>query len=282
MRVENTAQPFDIQEEELHEWTLRPHQHNFFEVVYIKEGHGSQCINGHILAYEKNSIFLLPPYDCHSFEIKAPTQFVFIRFNTLFFQADKRQMMDYSQWFRNLHYILSSYNRVPGDVIHSEADKALIVSLINSILHEKQQASYSESIVRTNMVAMLNVLVRNFEQGFMESHQAKDKQTRDLLQYIQYHLFDNDKLKIETIASKFNMAPTYVSEYFKKKVGENLKEYILKAKVNVAQSRLQNSGQSLKEIAYDLGFTDASHLTKVIKKYYDTQGTVCTGIPSVS
>jgi AraC-like DNA-binding protein len=272
MQIENTIQPFNIQQEELVEWTKRPHQHNFFELVFIKDGTGSQCINGSILPYGKESIFLLPPYDCHSFKIEQPTSFIFIRFNALFFKEDKRQLMDYSQWFKNLHYILSSYNRVPGDIIHAASDKALMISLINSLLIEASGANRSESIIRTNMVAMLNVLVRNFEDSFMEKNKAQDNQTKDILQYIQYNLFDNDKLKVDTIASEFNIAPTYIGEYFKKKVGESLKEYILKARVNVAQSRMQYSGQSAKEIAYDLGFTDASHMQKVIKKYYDSVG----------
>ncbi|SDL93323.1 AraC-like ligand binding domain-containing protein [Catalinimonas alkaloidigena] len=275
MKIEKTVQPFEMEEETLLKWTKRPHQHNFFELVFIKEGTGSQCINDMLLPYQKDSLFLLPPYDCHSFQIQTPTTFVFIRFNALFFQEDKRQMMDYREWFKNLHYILSTYNRVPGDIMHAPSDKALIISLITNMLHERQQARPSESILRTNMVAMLNILVRNFENRFLESHHADAPEAKDLLQYIQHNLFENDKLKAEAIAETFHLAPSYVSEYFKKKVGSNLKEYILKARVNVAQSRIQHSGQSLKEIAYELGFTDASHLTKVIKKYYDEKGTVC-------
>ncbi|SFQ55055.1 AraC-like ligand binding domain-containing protein [Flavobacterium akiainvivens] len=276
MHIENSLQPFDIEKETLTEWTRRPHRHNFFELVFIQEGNGNQCINGSILPYSGQSIFLLPPYDCHSFEIDKPTTFVFIKFNALFFKEDKRTMMDYSQWFSNLHYILSTYNRTPGDVIHSDADKAVMISLINSMQLERQQANFSESILRTNMVAMLNILLRNFENSFFEKHKDKDNQTRDVLQYIQFNLFDNNKLKSDVIAGEFNLSPNYVSEYFKKKTGESLKEYILKSRVNVAQSRMEYSGQSLKEIAYDLGFTDASHMTKVIKKYYDDAGTSCS------
>ncbi|MFP9097792.1 helix-turn-helix domain-containing protein [Flavobacterium sp. RHBU_24] len=278
MHIENTIEPFEIEKETLTEWSRRPHQHNFFELVFIQSGSGKQCINDSLVNYEKGSIFLLPPYDCHSFEIDAATTFIFIRFNALFFIEDKRTMMDYSQWFSNLHYILSSYNRVPGDVIHSAGDKSVIASLIQSMQMEMQLPNYSESILRTNMVAMLNILLRNFENTFLEKHIDKDTQTRNLLQYIQYNLFDNSKLKTEVIAGEFNLSPTYVGEYFKKKTGESLKEYILKARVNVAQSRMEHSGQSLKEIAYDLGFTDASHLTKVIKKYYDDAGTACGSI----
>ena len=276
MHIENTLQPFEIEKETLTEWNRRPHQHNFFELVYIQEGAGRQCINNSLLPYQAGSIFLLPPYDCHFFEISTATTFVFIRFNALFFKEDKRTMMDYSQWFSNLHYILSSYNRIPGDVIHSVADKSVMISLINSMQQEKQQQNFSESILRTNMVAMLNILLRNFENSFLEKHNDKDTPTRDVLQYIQYNLFDNSKLKADAIAKEFNLSPTYISEYFKKKTGESLKEYILKARVNVAQSRIEYSGQSLKEIAYDLGFIDASHLNKVIKKYYDDAGTTCS------
>ncbi|QEE50249.1 helix-turn-helix domain-containing protein [Flavobacterium alkalisoli] len=276
MHIENSLMPFDIEKETLTLWSRRPHKHNFFELVFIEEGTGKQCINGTLLPYQDESIFLLPPYDCHSFEIESETTFVFIRFNALFFKEDKRTLMDYSQWFANLHFILSSYNRIPGDIIHSDSDRAVMTSLIRSMQREKEQNSASESILRTNMVALLNLLLRNFENSFLEKHQDKDLQTRDLLQYIQYNLFDNSKLKTDIIADEFKLSPNYVGEYFKKKTGESLKEYILKARVNVAQSRIEYSGQSLKEIAYDLGFTDASHMTKVIKKYYDDAGTSCS------
>lgn len=178
------------------------------------------------------------------------------------------QMMDYTEWFQNLHYILSSYNRQPGDIIHSASDKNMLVHLIKGVYDEYiNKREQSDSIIRGHMFALLNILRRNFEQTFKNDHPAADHQVSNILQYIQFNLFDNDKLRIESLANEFHMSATYVSEYFKKKTGESLKEYVLKSRVNVAQSRLQNSDQSAKEIAYELGFTDASHMAKVIKKY---------------
>lgn len=268
MQVENSAQPFFITREELQEWNQRPHKHNFFELVYIEEGSGTQCINHTKVPYQQDNIFLMPPYDCHSFEIAEPTTFIFIRFNGLFFKKDSMQMMDYTEWFQNLHYILSSYNRQPGDIIHSVSDKNMLVHLIKGIYDEYiNKKEQSDSIIRGHMFALLNILRRNFEQTFKNDHPVADHQVSNILQYIQFNLFDNDKLRIESLANEFHMSATYVSEYFKKKTGESLKEYVLKSRVNVAQSRLQNSDQSAKEIAYELGFTDASHMAKVIKKY---------------
>lgn len=273
MQVENSAQPFFITKETLQEWTRRPHQHNFFELVYIEGGSGEQCINHTVIPYQQDNIFLLPPYDCHSFKITEPTTFVFIRFNALFFRKDSMQMMDYTEWFQHLHYILSSYNRQPGDVIHNASDKNMLVTLIKGIYDEyTDKREQSDSIIRAHMFALLNILRRNFEQTFRSEHQSGgDKQVADMLQYIQFNLFDNEKLRVESLASQFNLSATYVSEYFRKKTGESLKEYILKARVNVAQSRLLNSDQRAKEIAYELGFTDASHMAKVIRKYNPPQ-----------
>lgn len=269
MQVEHSAQPFFITRDELREWTQRPHQHNFFELVYIESGSGKQCINHSVVQYGQDNIYLLPPYDCHSFDIVEPTTFIFIRFNGLFFKKDSIQMMDYTEWFQNLHYILSTYNRQPGDIIHNSADRKMLVYLIKGIYEEYQaRREHADSIIRGHMFALLNILRRNFEQTFMEAHPAADKQVVDILHYIQNNLFDNDKLKVEALANQFHLSATYVSEYFKKKTGESLKEYILQSRVNVAQSRLENSEQSAKEIAYELGFTDASHMARVIKKYY--------------
>lgn len=269
MLIENTIHPFTVSVEALEAWSRRPHKHNFFELVYIEKGTGRQCINDHNIAYAEGNIFLLPPFDCHSFQIHTPTRFVFIQFNALFFQKDSKQLMDYSDWFNNLHYIISTYNRLPGDIIHSASDKALLINLIKGIEHEylSKQDPYC-SIIRANMFALLNILMRNFESTYRENNPVGDKVAGDMLQYIQYNLFDNDKLRVDALAGEFNLSANYVSEYFKKKTGESLKEFILKSRVNVAYSRIQHSGQSMKEIAWDLGFTDASHLSKMIKKYF--------------
>ncbi|MCH2195639.1 MAG: AraC family transcriptional regulator [Kordia sp.] len=47
----------------------------------------------------------------------------------------------------------------------------------------------------------------------------------------------------------------------------SLHEYIIKAKLKLVEIRLLNSNFTISEIADDLGFTDASHLSKTFKRY---------------
>lgn len=58
MKVIQAHQPFEIQEIELDNWQHRPRKNNFFELVLIKEGHGTQCINYNLYDYKNGSLFL--------------------------------------------------------------------------------------------------------------------------------------------------------------------------------------------------------------------------------
>lgn len=60
MITESTDQMLEIHVEELSTWDKRPHKHNFFEIVYIDQGSGLQCINQSEFAYQAGNIFLLP------------------------------------------------------------------------------------------------------------------------------------------------------------------------------------------------------------------------------
>ena len=47
----------------------------------------------------------------------------------------------------------------------------------------------------------------------------------------------------------------------------SLRQYIIKSKLKLVEIRLLNSDYTLTEIANELSFTDASHLSKTFKKY---------------
>ena len=91
------------------------------------------------------------------------------------------------------------------------------------------------------------------------------------------------KLSIENLAQKFAVSPSYFSEYFKKMSGKTLSQYILKSKLHIVETKVLHTDQSIKEIAYDLNFTDSSHLSRsfkqvygmTIKEFRDKQGQVC-------
>ncbi len=271
MQVLEAYRPFEIQEIELSAWEQRPVKNNFFELVLIKEGAGTQCINYNEYAFEKGSIFLLPPLQCHSFQIEKLSRFVFLKFTSSFFKSEMHGSTNQQEWFKEAAYILSNYNQLPGDIIQNQLDRQHIYTLIDLILNEnKNYKSTSAVLIKSFMVSILEILLRNIkESAFYETENAieSDSRINRILAYINENLANTHLLKVENLAKTFLISPTYLSEFFRKNVNMPLREYIIKSKLKLVEIRLLNSDYTLTEIADELSFTDASHLSKTFKKY---------------
>ena len=268
MQIEESKKIFEIHVEEYAEWHKRPHKHNFFEIVYVDKGSGKQCINQHEFPYCPGNIFLLPPLDCHSFKIEEESRFFFIRFTDHFFMSNEN-LTDYSDWFDKMAYILANYNKVPGDIIATERERAFIIQTLKSIYQEYLMAdSYSDSIITGAMVSVLNILARSIEKHYVDQGNDADNHFGEILRFINTHLGNNEELRISFLSEKFNISPTYFSEYFKRQAGMSLADYIMKSKLKLVETKVRHSDLSLKEIAHQLDFTDSSHLARTFKKTY--------------
>ena len=54
-------------------------------------------------------------------------------------------------------------------------------------------------------------------------------------------------------------------KYFKKHTNETLQQYTANLRIKLIEARLRFSNMRINEIAYELGFTDESHLNKFFK-----------------
>ncbi len=259
---------FEVHIEEMDEWTKRPYQNSFFEIVFVEKGAGSQCINQHQFNYHSGNIFLLPPLDCHSFKIEEPSRFYFIRFTDHYFLHNDG-LTDYQAWFDKIAYIVANYNKVPGDIIATEHERQFIINNIRSIYQEYLNADkYSDSIIAGAVASILNILARSIEKRYVEQANEHDGRFGEILRYINTHITDSEKLRIPELARHFGISKTYFSEYFKKNANISLADYILKSKLRIVETKVRHTDLSLKEIAYQLNFTDSSHLSRSFKKIY--------------
>jgi AraC-like DNA-binding protein len=83
--------------------------------------------------------------------------------------------------------------------------------------------------------------------------------------YIYTHL--HGKIMVSEIASAIGLNVNYLSTLFKKSEHISLKEYIMKAKINLVKNLLTYSNYSFAAIAAYLGFSSQSHMDREFKKY---------------
>jgi AraC family transcriptional regulator, transcriptional activator of pobA len=267
--MEKVHDPFSITITTLDHWEKRNRRNNFFELVYILQGAGEQQVEYTHSSYQKGSIFLLPSSDCHTYRIEETTTFLFIQFNASFFSGEQDCVIDFGKWFCRLNFIIGNYNRRAGELISNDNDKQHLVRLLEMLMYEQQrQDGHSRRIMQGLMVAVLEQIARNVatvlpgEQGF------ESRRFADLLLHIQYHLLDEDKIAPQYLCQRFGISTNYFSEYFKRNANETYQEFVLRSKLKLAEAKALYTDVSFKEIAYDLGFTDSSHLNKMMKRFY--------------
>ena len=262
-------EPFNIYCFDTLKWQHPIHNHTYFEIIFIRKGSGEHFINGNTFPYATNDVFLLGPEDYHYFEIKENTSFCYIRFTEIFIKNNERSISE--NWLRIIEFLIGKPYLSVGSLVKNDKEKELLNHLLVVLIHEytnRDKGSY-ETIINGTMRAILSILSRNIARHELIPGKEIKRPTliEDIWFYIDQHIQQPDKLRIEQMVKHFNYSSNYLSVFFKKKTGESLQHYILKHKFKMIENRLMFSDLSISEITHEFGFTDESHLNKLFRKY---------------
>ena len=75
--------------------------------------------------------------------------------------------------------------------------------------------------------------------------------------------------KLNTLAAFAGMSETKLKVLFKQVFGDTIYNYFQKARMEEAAFLLKQSGQSVAEVGYKLGFTNLSHFSRLFRKHYN-------------
>jgi len=151
---------------------------------------------------------------------------------------------NYSCFERLLERLLLDYLKV------NTADLSGISSILFQIIHELFE----------------NFRADRNKSGAYSGNKQRDKIDR-ILNYIHLHYFE--PLSLPEIAEHFNMTETYLSRYFKEKVGQNYVNYLNDVRLTNAVADLSLTDKSITEIALDHGFSTPSVFNRYFKSKYD-------------
>jgi AraC-like DNA-binding protein len=266
MIKENLYKPFEIEYKELDTYPKTNRSKNFFELIYIVDGTGIQYINRNSFNYRKGNLFLITPEDTHSFEISTTSRFFFLRFNGYYVKSNTKKENDAVQ---RLEYILKNASHRPGCILKNKTDKPLIALLVDSIIRENtNQQIYYSKIIEQIVNTVITVVARNIALKLPKNlKENTGEPVLEILHYIQENIFEPKMLQVEKMSKSLGISIAYLGRYFKNQTGETLQQYISSYKLRLIETRLLHSDMRINEIAFELNFTDESHMNRMFKKY---------------
>ncbi len=142
-------------------------------------------------------------------------------------------------------------------------------------LSEKNAYEFSDKVIKTidkftnkdeilqyTVLEILNLtkdVKKNKKQPEFSPH------IRNCIKYINENL--SQKISVSSAADYCGISADYLSQIFKKEIGENLSSYILRRKLEKAKILLLK-GMSEKEICVKAGFSSQAYFVTVFKRFY--------------
>lgn len=221
------------------EWKINNHYHNIYEIVLYKEITGTVSLNNELIDIESCKLLYIPPYAVHGFTLpKQRCEYLVLHTSHPFFL----DLPSYPQIFNlrgNNMKTLEQLMIWAGDSNYSEDFKNSLVKIILSWILEER----SDHIITFN---------------------HNSKYFLPLLKYIN----ENKIYTISTIqaSSICNMSRSSFLNHFKKYFQVSFHSFLLGRRIDEAKFLLINTNLNCTEISIKLGFSDASHFTRVFKK----------------
>lgn len=172
---------------------------------------------------------------------------------------------------------LLSKNESPDFLIVKKMVLVILDSIIEDIIEfvGKDFKSINKDKILSELVDLkdfsdlkdsISMVLKNFI-NYISSY--KRSKNIDLLEKVKNYIETNymNDISLDNLAQYVSMSSFYLSRIFSKAYDTNIKEYIIKIRMERAKGMLIEGNKSVKQIAFEVGYLDQNYFSKAFKKY---------------
>lgn len=247
------------------EWKWPSEHHPAFEMMYILDGKQKTYTETGNLIINTGEFAIIPMEVEHSsFNIgNKPMRYFSMHFNL----DDPR-----------IRYLLSinfSGKVITKDEKYYEQLKQQVDSLIK-IVGNKNTIT-ERLIVQIQVIEIINILVSaayelsqfNMDENDVNNYMLYQKiagELKDELNFRVFHEKNPVPIRVNTFIQNYHISQSKALSLFKKFSGTSVKGYLMNLKIDIAKKLLLQPNISIKDIAYRLSYSEASHFSREFKR----------------
>ncbi|TKG90740.1 AraC family transcriptional regulator [Puteibacter caeruleilacunae] len=242
------------------------HYHDEYEIIYNLNSSGKRYVGDSVEPFEPCDLVLLGsklPHTWQNDTIFSEKNSENVKAVVIQFGTDFLRLIEHYPEFASIKNMLYESQRglsFSTEIIEKNHSLLLslpliddgferIISILKLLHHMAQPDSYRH-------LASPAYLSHDDESNF--------NRITETLNYIaeNYH----DKLTLDEIAERYHMSTTAFCNYFKRKTGKTLINYINEIRVSQACKLLSDTDKQVAEIAYECGFNNISNFNRIFKR----------------
>jgi len=241
---------------------LRPHRKDYYFFALVRQGNSRHWIDMVPYTLQPDTFYFTVPHQVHLKEESEPMTGTIIAFTEEFLSLDK------SGTLKNMPIIQNPQNG--HELRLSATDMAFLEDMMEKIHAEYQSHNDWQ---RSMLMAYMNVLVIYLSRLYNEQLVTDERlPSRSLLRKYLEKIEENyrELREVAAYADLLNISAGYLSETVKEQSGRPAIAHIHERLMVEAKRLLFHTDNSIKEIAFELGFEDASYFNRFFKRLANT------------
>jgi len=232
---------------------MQSHRINFYAIIWFTEDEGVHFIDFEPFPIQKNKVYLLGRNQVHSIPADSLPEARIIVFSTVFFQrieeAHLRQLF--------LPFLNDGVSIPPAMVTPMK-------QLFKLILLEYQGDADATMLLKYT-AAFLMQLYRFGDYKNLFTPATEDKRIVKLFHLLQEHYKENREASF--YADQIGLTAKRINEILRERMGTTISQLLYHLLLIEAKRELFHHERSIKEIAYELGFSEQSYFARFFKKH---------------
>jgi len=161
-----------------------------------------------------------------------------------------------------------------NEALHiSDRERKTVLDCFSKIDYELEHAidKHSKRLIVSNIELFLDYCVRFYDRQFL----TRDVVHKGILERFEILLNDyyrSDQPQhiglpsVAYCAGELHLSPGYFGDLIKKETGKTAQDYIQSKIIDIAKEKIYDTGKSVNQIAYELGFKYPQHFTRLFKQ----------------
>ena len=249
------------------DWNWKNVSSPFTRIYYVSEGEALLHLSDHTVTLRPGRLYIIPAHMMHSYECTG----LFTHYYLHVYEGFKSELN------------LMEFYDFPTEVDGCENDERIFQTMCQLLpdarLPESNPHAYDNAIQFSDYVqryqnmelwlkmelrgAILTLFSRFMRRASLKVW-TQDERMKRVLEHIHSHIYQN--IDVDELANVACITKPYLIRLFKRESGVSPVQYINKKKVERAQLLLVTTDKPVKEIAYELGFSDHSYFIRLFHK----------------
>lgn len=237
---------------------LVPHRRDYYFFALVSQGSSRHWVDLIPYTLQPDTLYFTVPHQVHQKEVGKPFTGIVFSFNKDFLAMDDTGLL------KNLPVIQNPHNG------HELQLNSQHLAFINDLLEKLYTEYHAKNDWQSNMLlAYVKILLiyisRLYTEQISEAEQLPD---RALLKKYLVKIEESYKQlhEVAAYAANMNISAGHLSERVKEQSGRSAIAHIHERLILEAKRMLLHTDYAIKEIAFELGFEDASYFNRFFKR----------------